>query len=128
MTAKQKRFVAAYDGNATEAALAAGYSKKTAYAQGHRLLKKAEIAEAIQKREQKRSFQTIMNREERQRFWSEMALNPNAEDRDRLRASELLGKSEGDFIDRLEQSGPGGDPVRTVIEFIKTPANEPAED
>lgn len=48
---KQKRFVAEYlvDGNATQAAIRAGYSQKTAYSQGQRLLKHAEVATAIAK-------------------------------------------------------------------------------
>lgn len=52
---QQQKFVAAYieTGNATEAALKAGYSKKTAYSQGHRLLKKREIQQAIQQPLQK---------------------------------------------------------------------------
>ncbi len=35
------------DGNVTRSAKAAGYSEKTAYSQGHRLLKNVEIANAI---------------------------------------------------------------------------------
>lgn len=47
---KQKRFVEEYlvDLNATQAAIRAGYSKKTAYSMGQRLLKKVEIQAAIQ--------------------------------------------------------------------------------
>ena len=50
MTPKQARFVEEYliDLNATQAAIRAGYSNKTAYSQGQRLLKKVEIAAAIQ--------------------------------------------------------------------------------
>ena len=49
---KQKRFVDEYlvDLNATAAAKRAGYSEKTAYSMGQRLLKKVEIQAAIQKR------------------------------------------------------------------------------
>lgn len=49
MTPKQKRFVAEYliDLNATQAAIRAGYSKKTAYSIGDENLKKPEIAAAI---------------------------------------------------------------------------------
>ena len=43
LTAKQQRFIEAYDGNATQAALTAGYSAKTAYAIGQENLKKPEI-------------------------------------------------------------------------------------
>ena len=46
---RHRKFVAEYliSKNATQAAIRAGYSKKTAYAQGCRLLKNAEIAAAI---------------------------------------------------------------------------------
>lgn len=52
LNAKQERFIAEYlvDLNATQAAIRAGYSKKTADRQGHRLLKKAEIAAAVSER------------------------------------------------------------------------------
>lgn len=50
--AKQQAFVEAYlrHFNASRAAIEAGYSEKTAYSQGHRLLKKAEIRAAIESR------------------------------------------------------------------------------
>lgn len=49
MNAKQARFVAEYliDLNATQAAIRAGYSEKTAGSQGFDLLKKPEIAQAV---------------------------------------------------------------------------------
>ena len=49
LTPKQQRFVAEYliDLNATQAAIRAGYSSLTAYAQGSRLLSKAEVSAAI---------------------------------------------------------------------------------
>lgn len=49
---RQRRFVEEYlvDLNATQAALRAGYSQKTAYSQVQRLLKNAEIAAAVKKR------------------------------------------------------------------------------
>lgn len=51
LNAKQKRFCRefAVDLNATEAAKRAGYSQKTAYSQGHRLLKHAEIQKELSK-------------------------------------------------------------------------------
>lgn len=50
LTAKQRRFVDEYlvDLNATQAAIRAGYSERTAGSVGHDLLKKPEIAAAIQ--------------------------------------------------------------------------------
>lgn len=49
LTPKQARFVDEYliDLNATQAAIRAGYSAKTAYSQGERLLKNVEVAAAI---------------------------------------------------------------------------------
>ncbi len=49
MTEKQALFVAEYltDLNATRAAIAAGYSKKTAYSQGQRLLKNVEMQKTL---------------------------------------------------------------------------------
>lgn len=48
----QKLFVAEYlkDKNATQAAIRAGYSARTAYSQGQRLLKHVEVSGAIQQR------------------------------------------------------------------------------
>lgn len=50
---KQARFVAEYliDMNATQAAIRAGYSKRTAKAQGSRLLTNADVAAAVQARQ-----------------------------------------------------------------------------
>ncbi|MGB1388661.1 MAG: terminase small subunit [Paracoccaceae bacterium] len=49
LTAKQERFVAEYliDGNATRAATAAGYSKKTAHSVGSENLRKPDIVAKI---------------------------------------------------------------------------------
>lgn len=50
LTDKRGAFIREYliDLNATQAAVRAGYSEKTAYSQGQRLLKDVEIADAIQ--------------------------------------------------------------------------------
>ena len=60
LTAKQERFVAEYliDLNATQAAIRAGYSAKTADKQGSQLLGKTSIAAAIQEAQSKRSART----------------------------------------------------------------------
>ena len=53
LTAKQAAFVREYliDNNATQAAIRAGYSRKTAYSQGQRLLKNVEVAAAVARRQ-----------------------------------------------------------------------------
>jgi len=47
----------------------------------------------------------IADRDERLRMWSEMARDNDLKPIDRLRASELLAKAEGDFIQRVETAG-----------------------
>jgi phage terminase small subunit len=60
MTPQQEAFVREYliDLNATQAAIRAGYSAKTAGSQGERLLKNVEIAEAIKEAQAKRAERT----------------------------------------------------------------------
>ena len=111
LTAKQQRFIDCFNGNATAAALEAGYSPKNAGKIGAQLMNNARIAAAIQAREKERSDAAIMTREERQKLWSDLARNADETTRDRLRATELLGKSEGDFLDRQELTGKDGKPL-----------------
>lgn len=60
LTAKQQRFVEEYlvDLNATQAAIRAGYSKRTAYSVGNENLNKPEIAAAIQEARDKQAKRT----------------------------------------------------------------------
>lgn len=57
LNSKQQCFVLEYlvDLNATQAAIRAGYSAKTAYSQGQRLLKDVELQGALQEAQQKRA-------------------------------------------------------------------------
>ena len=66
MTEKQKRFCDEYliDLNATQAAIRAGYSKKTAYSIGEENLKKPEILEHIKKRMDEKDKQLIASQDE----------------------------------------------------------------
>jgi phage terminase small subunit len=105
LTAKQRKFINFYEGNATQAAIKAGYSKKTAYRTGADNLRKPQIKEALKNREEKEAGPLIANRQERQRFWTAVVRNklPKVKVKiyDRLKASELLGKSEADFTERV---------------------------
>lgn len=105
LTAKQQAFVEAYDGNATQAALKAGYSPRTAAFIGAENLKKPQIKEAIAERNAPASSARIATREERQSFWTHVMRDPDEDMRNRLKAAELLGKSECDFAERVEVSG-----------------------
>lgn len=66
LTARQARFVAEYliDLNATQAAIRAGYSKKTAEQQGFQLLKKTSVAEAIQSAQANRAKRTEITQDD----------------------------------------------------------------
>ena len=101
LTHKQQLFVDYYEGNATEAAIKAGYSKKSAPIIGHENLRKPNIIEALKAREHNSAVYTghIQSRQERQLFWSDTIIDKNIDISARLKASELLGRSEADFID-----------------------------
>lgn len=60
LTEKQKRFIEEYlvDLNATQAAIRAGYSEKTAYSAGQRLLKNVEVQDGVRKSQEARSKRT----------------------------------------------------------------------
>ena len=107
LTTKQQRFVDFYDGNATEACRKAGYkgNENTLNQMANKLVRNGKIKTAIEKREKLSNKRIIMDRESRQELWTMIALDINERTDTRLRASELLGKSEGDFIDRHELSG-----------------------
>lgn len=70
VTEKQKRFCDEYltDLNATQAAVRAGYSKKTAYSIGEENLRKPEIKEYIEKRMAEKESQLIADQDEVMRY------------------------------------------------------------
>jgi len=65
ITPKKRKFSKEYliDLNATKAADRSGFSKKTAYSQGQRLLKDVEVQKLIQKEMEKRSKRTKINQD-----------------------------------------------------------------
>jgi phage terminase small subunit len=107
LTPKQQAFVEAFAGNATDAARIAGYggSDVALAVTGSRLLRTAKVRAAIDARQAPMTVKRIATREERQAFWTETMCNPKLELAQRLRASELLGKSNADFIERVEVAG-----------------------
>lgn len=111
LTPKQKAFVDYYieTGNATEAAIRAGYSKKTARVIGQENLTKPAIKQYIDKRnkvieseriasitEVKEYWTRVMRGEEKDQFGLDASLQ------DRNKAAENLAKSYGMFINKIE--------------------------
>lgn len=106
LTEKQKRFVAEYlvDLNATQAAIRAGYSEKTAGSVGNENLKKPEIQNAIQKAVADRQQRTEITQDKVLDELGKVAFSKAADYTDstlkysnKLRALELLGKHLGMF-------------------------------
>ena len=129
LTPKQKRFIELYDGNAAAAARAAGYSEKSARIIAKQLMDDPRIVEGIRAREDKRNARDIATANERKKFWTAAMRDGSLDMKARLRASELLGKSEGDFIDRKEITGKDGAPlsVRSILSELEQHEREAAE-
>jgi phage terminase small subunit len=106
LTARRLVFVEEYliDLNATQAAIRAGYSRKTARQQGDRLLTNVDIARAIQPAVDERKERTsikaddVLKSIERLAIAAEAAGNWNAA----LRGQELLGKHLKLFTDMVK--------------------------
>lgn len=105
---KQYRFVQEYivDYNATQAAIRAGYSPKTAYSNGQRLLKHAEVQAAIKEIQDKATDKAIVDRNmvlagllKEAEFKGQGASHAA-----RVSAWEKIGKTMGMFIDKTENN------------------------
>lgn len=98
LTFLQRRFVNYFDGSLVDAARKAGYSPNNLDASIANLIKNPLIIKAIEKREQLQYGKIIATRQERQAFWTQVMYDPDVSMGHRLRASELLGKSQLDFL------------------------------
>lgn len=108
LTPRQRKFVEVFEGNATAAARKAGYTGSDAALgkSGFDLLRNPKVQAALAERDSKSDH--IATREERQRFWTRTMQNPGVEYRDRLKASELLGRSNADFVEKMiHEAGAG---------------------
>ena len=94
MNAKQLLFCKYYAEslNATSAAIKAGYSSRTAYSQGSRLLKNAEIQKRIQE-ELKALTPELPDKSELKRFWAAVMRDTKEKTSVRLAASNNLAKA-----------------------------------
>jgi phage terminase small subunit len=111
LTAKQQRFVDAYliDANATKAAIAAGYSQKTAPEQGSRLLKNVKVASALEKRRVKASAKADLTLEKH--LASLNTLRNKAAKAEQFSAAVSAevsrGKASGFYVDKTETKHTG---------------------
>ena len=117
---RQRAFAREYlkDFNAKAAATRAGYSAKTAHAQGWRLLQHPDIQKVLAEYSEKADSEAIMSLRELQEWWTVVTRDGTepvdgegneivmtADMRERLKASEMLAKSLGGFTEKVENSG-----------------------
>lgn len=118
MTPKQQLFVREYlvDLNATQAAIRAGYSAKTAEQQGPRLLGNVEVAAAIQAGMDKRAAKVELTAEEVLADIKRIAkkAEDSADWGAALKGRELLGKHLRLFTEKVEHTGANGGPIQVV--------------
>ena len=132
MTAKQKRFCDEYliDYNATQAAIRAGYSPKTAYSIGDENLKKPELKSYLDAELEKLHNAKTADVQEVMEYLTAVLRGESSasvvvvegvgdgcseartitkppDEKERLKAAELLGKRFGLFTDKVNLSGGG---------------------
>jgi phage terminase small subunit len=146
LTEKQRRFVEAYMGQAAGnghlASKLAGYkgNANTLKAVASNLLRQQNIREAMGQRTAECPL--VATRQERQEFWTKVMqgketqvvkvledgtpVEMSPEMKDRLKASELLGRSQGDFIEKVELTGKDGGPleIAPAYDFSKLSLDE----
>jgi phage terminase small subunit len=107
VTPKQEAFAIEYlkDKNATQAAIRAGYSKKTARSIACEMLARSDIQQFVRERQLEAARNASLTAESIAENLKEIAANPLAKDADRIRAYELLGKYVGMFTEKVEMKG-----------------------
>ena len=135
LTEKKKKFADYYikTGNATESAKYAGYSEKTAYSSGQRLLKDVEVARYVEETMEQLKKETIADADEVLQLLTSIARGETTEEnafvdkngnpvivktqvkeKERIKALELLGKRYKLYVDKVEANVDGE--VKVVFE------------
>ena len=107
LNARQKKFAELYaaSGNAAQSAIGAGYSSKTANHSVRQLLGNIGIQKYLEELTKVAEDGRIATITELREFWTATLREGDNDYKDRLKASELLGKSMGAFLERREHSG-----------------------
>ena len=105
MTHRQELFIQEYikTGNATNSAIKAGYSKKTARVIGQENLTKPYIKKKINELSQKIACNSIMTAKERQEYLTKLINAADVKVSDKLKA--FLNKMTGEYIQKVEVNG-----------------------
>lgn len=107
LTIKQQKFCDEYliSGNATDAAVKAGYSKKTARVIGGENLLKPAIKEYLDGKMKELEQSKIASAEEVLQYITSVVRSEGEETKDRIKAAELLSKRYGLLSERLNVTG-----------------------
>ncbi|EOH86712.1 terminase small subunit [Enterococcus pallens] len=117
-----KHYLALRKKNATQAAINAGYSEKTASSQASQLLKNPKVLEYL-KSEEEALTQALWDEFtfdalEARKVLYEVMSDPMSKDSDRLAAAkDLLDRAGFKSADKVEYSGKDGEPVTFKIEL-----------
>lgn len=119
LTARQRKFIDAYlvSGNATRAAVAAGYSEQTAKQQGSRLLTNADVCAAVNMRQERASEKADLTLESHLAALN--VLRDQAADAEQFSAAVSAevsrGKASGFYVDKTETKHSGK--VEVLVRF-----------
>ena len=125
LNARLQKFCDEYliSGNATQSAIRAGYSEKTAYSHGQRLLKDVEIKSYIEERMTEIKSEKIATAEEVLQYLTSVlrgetrsheivvdsdgarVMSKPPSEKDRLKSAELIGKRYGIYTEKLNVEG-----------------------
>jgi phage terminase small subunit len=125
LSPKQEKFAREYlkDFHTTNAALRAGYSPKSATAQGSRLLSKANVLEIIEKGKQKQIIKCEVSQEYVLKGFLKIAERgldeSNWEPKSANKALEMLGKHLGMWVEKNETKLTGELTIQTLLEARK---------
>lgn len=139
LTVKQLKFIESYivSGNATQAAIEAGYSKRTAYKAGSENLKKPQLLKKLEKRTEQIKTEKVDSQQDIVEFLSsvrrgevrEKVVTPSgrvvevpAKISDRVKAAELMGKRYAMWTEKRDVTATVG-PVQ-ITDDIPTGSDE----
>lgn len=105
LTPREQDFANAYRGNSSQAALDAGCTPRSAPTMGYRMFRQPNVRAEIDRQVRERSKAAIVSRDEMQQFFSATIRDDKLPLRERLHAAQLLGKTRGDFSEKLEVKG-----------------------
>lgn len=118
---KQEKFCTEYlaCGNATEAALRAGYSPKNARFMASENLTKPNIQKRINELRQQAASSKVLSYQEKREWIANRLRDPEERSDIKAKLVDLDNKMEGVYVNRTELSGAGGGPL--TIRWMSSP-------